>query len=253
MKRLILVGSPRENGRSASLADQLFEACIEEYPDDEVTLAPVSTLTIEPCAGCDACRNLVKEAQAEMRKNAQTTKNAQASKNSQESNHSQTSKSSQASKHSQATDNGEEIVTFAGCCVIDDDMTEIYELIDTADELIVVSPVYFAGPPAQFKALIDRMQLYFWTDLRKGPKRPATLHVIGEGDDPYGFDPLVGIVRSAFSTAGFQLERILDWVGKMSPDGEILEEADEYLLNEDGDFIENELTGSSSEGGYSRA
>ncbi len=57
MNRLIIVGSPRVNGRSAALADLLFETCIDECPD-EVALAPVSTLAIAPCEGCDACRAL---------------------------------------------------------------------------------------------------------------------------------------------------------------------------------------------------
>lgn len=185
MNRLIIVGSPRPNGRSAALADMLFEACIEEYPADEVALAPVSTLEVRPCSGCDSCR--FDEAPAE----------------------------------------GE-----SGRCIIDDDMADVYELIDAADELVVVSPVYFAGPPAQLKALLDRMQPYFWTDARTHPKRPATLHVVGEGGDPHGFEPLVGIVRSALACAGFQLERVLDWVGKIDEGGEIVAEAEERLLSE---------------------
>ncbi|HIW75433.1 MULTISPECIES: flavodoxin family protein [Gordonibacter] len=185
MNRLIIVGSPRPNGRSAALADMLFEACIEEYPADEVALAPVSMLEVQPCSGCDSCR------------------------------------------YSEAPAEGE-----PGRCAIDDDMADVYELIDAADELVVVSPVYFAGPPAQLKALLDRLQPYFWTPARTRPKRPATLHVVGEGGDPHGFDPLVGIVRSALAGAGFQLERVLDWVGKIDEDGEIVAEAEEHLLGE---------------------
>ena len=44
MNRLIIVGSPRVDGRSAALAEQLFEACVEDCPEDEVALAPVATL-----------------------------------------------------------------------------------------------------------------------------------------------------------------------------------------------------------------
>ena len=46
-------------------------------------------------------------------------------------------------------------------CIIDDDMTGIYELIDRADVILVASPVHFDGVSAQMKALIDRCQL-FW-------------------------------------------------------------------------------------------
>lgn len=167
----------------------LFETCIEECPDDELALAPVSTLDVGGCTGCDACRdNIAKLAEL-----------------------------------------GEEAIDddFAPC-VIDDDMQEIYELIDSADEITVVSPVYFAGPPSQLKALLDRLQPYYWTNARVEEKRPAVLHVVGEGGDPHGFDPLVGCVRSAAAVAGFRLERVLDWVGKIDESGEIVDEADEY-------------------------
>lgn len=197
MNRLIIVGSPRDNGRCAHLAELLFEACIDECPNDELALAPVSTLDIAPCAGCDACRPLAP---------ARSGSNAEA-----------------AGKPGQAD-------AEAPCCAFEDDMAEVYELLDAADELIVVSPVYFAGPPAQLKALLDRLQPYFWTDARTHAKRPATLHVVGEGGDPHGFDPLVGIVRSALSCAGFGLERVLDWVGRIDENGEITAEAVEYPL-----------------------
>ncbi|MBS6975412.1 MULTISPECIES: flavodoxin family protein [Gordonibacter] len=194
MNRLIIVGSPRIDGRSAHLADLLFESCIDECPDDELALAPVSTLAIEPCQGCDACKALAaRAAGGEAAEDGQTD---------------------EAPRR----------------CVIDDDMAEVYELIDAADELVVVSPVYFAGAPAQLKALLDRLQPYFWTDERHREKRPATLHVVGEGGDPHGFEPLVGVVRSSLSCAGFALERVLDWVGRIDEEGEITAEAVEHPL-----------------------
>ena len=165
MNRLIIVGSPRIDGRSAHLADLLFESCIDECSDDELALAPVSTLAIEPCQGCDACKAL-----AALAAGGEEAEDGQAD---------------EAPRR----------------CVIDDDMAEVYELIDAADELVVVSPVYFAGAPAQLKALLDRLQPYFWTDERHREKRPATLHVVGEGGDPHGFEPLVGVVRSSLSCA----------------------------------------------------
>ena len=115
-------------------------------------------------------------------------------------------------------------------CVIRDDMQELYPLIDAADELILVSPVYFAGAPSQLKALLDRFQPYYWTDVRRQTKRPATLHVVGEGNDPHGFDALVTTVKSALAVAGFQLETVMDWVGRLDEAGEIVEEAKAYDL-----------------------
>ena len=187
LNRLIIVGSPRTDGRSAHLANMLFETCIEECPDDELALAPVSTLSVAGCTGCDACHDNI----------------------------------------AKLVELGEDAIgdDFAPCA-IDDDMQEIYELIDAADEITVVSPVYFAGPPSQLKALLDRLQPYYWTNARAEEKRPAVLHVVGEGGDPHGFSALVSIVRSALAVAGFRLETVFDWVGKIDADGEITAEAE---------------------------
>ena len=172
MNRVIVVGSPRTNGRSAALAEELFEACIEECPDDRISLIPLSSLTVLPCEGCNFCMK-----------------------------------------------------SEGHACHLEDDMMDIREVLDDADELTIVSPVYFASAPATLKAFLDRLQPYFWTDARRGELRPATLHVIGEGHDPFGFEPLVVTVKSAAFTAGFKLERVLNWVEKISAQGEILDDA----------------------------
>lgn len=173
MNRMIVVGSPRVNGRSASLAEELFEACIEECPEDEISLVPLSSVNVAPCKACDFCK----------------------------------------------TSEGH-------TCCIEDDMTDIREILDEADELTIVSPVFFAGPPATLKAFLDRLQPYFWANARNVACKPAALHVIGEGHDPFGFDPLVTCVQSAAYTAGFKLDQVIDWVGKISPEGEIQEDAE---------------------------
>lgn len=104
-------------------------------------------------------------------------------------------------------------------CIIDDDMQLLYPLLDETDDLILVSPVYFSGPPAQFKAVLDRFQPYFWKAYApegraaRRAKRPVTLYVIGQGGDPHGFDPLIGCVRSATAVAGFSLECVYNCVG----------------------------------------
>lgn len=92
-------------------------------------------------------------------------------------------------------------------------MQELYELLDECDELMIVSPVFFAGPPAQFKAVCDRMQSYYWSSKRQESKKPLSLYVIGEGGDPHGFEPLVTIVKSSMAVAGFNLECIYNGVG----------------------------------------
>lgn len=199
MKRLIIVGSPRTSGRSAHLAEMLFEANIDEHPEDELFLVPVSEVEIGPCIGCDACR----------KKSGVILKG----------------------------DDGQEVTQQKHRCVFDDDMQTLYDLIDDAEEVTVVSPVYFSGAPAPMKCVLDRLQPYFWAHMEAKEngdelpeKRPLTLHVIGEGGDPHGYGALVSEVRSAFSVANFRLDRILDWVGKIDETGEITAEAAEAAV-----------------------
>lgn len=110
-------------------------------------------------------------------------------------------------------------------CVIDDDMGDLYRLLDAADEVHLVCPVYFAGPTGRFKCVLDRLQPYW--EWRIGPaarldrscevKRPVHLHVIGAGGDPFGYDALVSIVRSAFGSAGFFIADVVERIGWGQP------------------------------------
>ena len=79
-------------------------------------------------------------------------------------------------------------------------------------------------------------------------KRPLKLHVRGEGGDPYGYDALVSEVSAAFATADFRLETILDWVGKITEDGEITDEAKEIKLDKAGKKERPKLDLSSKKG-----
>jgi multimeric flavodoxin WrbA len=47
-----------------------------------------------------------------------------------------------------------------GCCVIDDDMQELYREIQTADAVVLGSPVYMWQMTAQTKLLVDRMTAF---------------------------------------------------------------------------------------------
>lgn len=111
-------------------------------------------------------------------------------------------------------------------CIIADDMVRVRGLLNECDELAVVSPVYFAGVPAQLKSFLDRLQPYYYANWRAKPKRPASLYVVGEGGDPHGFGPLVGEVRSALSVAGFKLADVHDWVGLVGAAGALPQGAD---------------------------
>ena len=111
MKRLIIVGSPRVEGRSGALADLLFESCIEECPEDEVYLAPVSTLDVAGCNACDFCKRKAQGAMTE-----------------------QEAAEDEAFEEQRAEDEAPRR------CAIRDDMDDVYPLLEDADELIVVAP-----------------------------------------------------------------------------------------------------------------
>lgn len=209
MHRTILVGSPRPDGRSAHLADEIFDACVDECPQDGLSMVSVSGLEVGPCVGCDRCRNAlpkdaagyptIPEKDDLLRQNPLVFR-------------------SDATAHQ---------------CFMEDGMAEVRRHLDAADHLIVVSPLYFAGPPAQLKALLDRLQPYFWSDIRSRTDRRRTfeVHVVGESGNPYGFDPLIGTLRSALGICGFKLTHVFDWVGRITAAGEILADAEEYAFD----------------------
>lgn len=239
MNRLIIAGSPRIDGRSAHLANLLFEACIDECPEDELAYVPVSEVNVSGCMGCGACFALARGERLPGEEDGEENEEGE-------------EREEREKKDAPAPQKSKQEIQFEHPrrCVIDDDMSDIYELIDEAEELTIVSPVYFAGPPSQLKALLDRLQPYFAASAAqrcaakeegcsfKTAVKPAVLHVVGEGSDPHGFAALVTIVQSALAVAGYKLETVLDWVGKIDEKGEILEEADVIdLLVEDDEFV----------------
>jgi multimeric flavodoxin WrbA len=103
-----------------------------------------------------------------------------------------------------------------------DDYLELKAVLERVDALAIVAPLYFAGPPAQLKALYDRMQPY-WAQRYLlgrgggGEKRPAQLFVVGGGGDAHGHAPLVGSTKSALAVAGFNLEKVNNFIGFAAP------------------------------------
>lgn len=174
MHRVILHGSCRADGRSAALADELFNACIEECPEDGVSIVSVSSTEVRPCIGCDECRAVADEPIHVFEEGDPLLP--------------------------------QETVAESGAlfhhCVIDDDMNEVRKHLDAADELIVVCPVYFASVPAQMKALLDRLQPYYFTDLRTRPKRPLSFTWWGQA-----------AIRTGSSRSSARCARRCPWPG----------------------------------------
>lgn len=139
--------------------------------------------------------------------------------------------------------NGCEYCRTNDTCIIDDDMNTLIEELDCADRVILVTPIYFASLPSQTKAVIDRLQPYFWDYVARrknsgkefagededaqpletdgvvpsahvSPKRPLMLYVVGDGGDPHGYEPLYTSVKAAFALAGFSIDHCVEIIGK---------------------------------------
>ena len=226
MNRLIIAGSPRGNGRTNSLAADLFESCIEDAPQDDLALVPLSEIAVEGCMGCGLCAQLaagtaagVEEALASWDADYQAASGEE-----------QPQGEEAAAAATVTTSAGEEVPRR---CAIVDDMVDVYEMLDAADELYLVTPVYFASVPSQLKALLDRLQPYYariaaqraqaleeGRTFRAG-KKPAVLHVVGDGDNPFGIGALLATVQGPLACAGFKVDTVLDWVGCLTQDGDI--------------------------------
>lgn len=246
MNRLIIMGSPRSHGRCAALAELLFDTYIEQYPHDAIFLAPISELTLDflhkqlpnasapvPLAEPSAPAHMPL---AEANVSAQPSvapaqiQDVSAQHVPQQFDCAQPGATQPAQLASTqpvpVTSDPQQLDAYSYLFECSDDMKELYAQLNCADELIIVSPVYFSGAPAEFKVLLDRMQPYYLRNralgVEKAAYKPAILHIVGEGGDPHGFKPLASEVKSAFSQAGFAVSRVLNWVGCISEDGSIL-------------------------------
>lgn len=83
----------------------------------------------------------------------------------------------------------------SGCCVIADDMKDIYTAIRESDRIILASPIFFFGLSAQAKIIIDRCQA-FWCE-KYLLKRPIPA-------GPYGRKGLLLLVGGMKKDVGIQ-------------------------------------------------
>lgn len=66
-------------------------------------------------------------------------------------------------------------------CVLNDGMEELYTSIDNSDVIIIGTPIYWFGPTAQTKLLLDRFRPYYVNKKLNG-KRAALILPAGTGD-----------------------------------------------------------------------
>ena len=100
MKMVGIVGSPRKNGNTEILMNEVLKAAREAGFETEMFL--MSQKQVAPCDACGTCFEM-------------------------------------------------------GDCVVQDDMQELYAMLERADGVIFGSPVYFGSVSAQMKAIMDRM------------------------------------------------------------------------------------------------
>lgn len=68
-----------------------------------------------------------------------------------------------------------------GKCVVEDDMQEVYPLLEAADAIILSAPIFFYNIPAQAKALVDRSQACWAGRLLKKTKEERKYFDSGKG------------------------------------------------------------------------
>ncbi|MFC2107741.1 flavodoxin family protein [Bacteroidota bacterium] len=91
-------------------------------------------------------------------------------------------------------------------CIVKDDMQDIYSRLGNADLLIFGTPIYWFGPSAQLKLLIDRLRPYYGNKRLKGKKAIVVMAAgSGEGDT----DLCVEMFKRTFSALG------IEFIGKI--------------------------------------
>ncbi|RLC08932.1 MAG: flavin reductase [Deltaproteobacteria bacterium] len=113
-----------------------------------------------------------------------------------------------------------------GFCPIEDDMCMIYPLLRKADIIVLASPVFFYGPPAQMKALIDRCQVlwarkYVHRLIDPGEKwRRGLLLSVGATKGKKLFDGICLTAKYFFDAVGVNFDGALAY-RQIEAEGEI--------------------------------
>jgi len=106
----------------------------------------------------------------------------------------------------------------SGICVYDDDMSQIYDAIRTADRIILTSPVFFFSVSAQAKIMIDRCQC-IWVEkyILKKPipagkyGRKGLLIIIGGMKKDTGIQCGGTVAKAFFRTINVPEHKILGY------------------------------------------
>jgi len=145
MKILALIGSPRKEGNTDILTEQLLQGCKEN--GHKVEKLYLYDYRISPCLDCRHCK------------------------------------------------------TEGYNCAIEDDMRRIYPKMQDAGVLIFATPVYWYGPTAKMKLLIDRLRPFIASRKLQGKK---ALLVIPSQEGPKACAALLEMFRMSFDYLGVE-------------------------------------------------
>jgi multimeric flavodoxin WrbA len=94
----------------------------------------------------------------------------------------------------------------SGCCLIDDDMQEIYREIETADAVILGSPVYMWQMTAQTKLLVDRLTAFLKPNFSSRLDNKKLILVFSQGSsDRDAFKPYFEYTAGLLYYLGFDI------------------------------------------------
>jgi multimeric flavodoxin WrbA len=127
-----------------------------------------------------------------------------------------------------------------GECVLEDDMTQLYDKIMGAQRIILASPIFFYGITAQAKAFIDRTQALWnrhrlWREQGQTPKnkdRKGFFVSVAATKGARVFEGAVLTMQYGYDAMGMQysgdiLIRGVDKFGEMAEQTDQLQQAEE--------------------------
>lgn len=87
-------------------------------------------------------------------------------------------------------------------CIITDDMKEIYTRFDNADIIVIGTPIYWSGPIAKTKLMLDRLRPYYSNNKLAGKKAVLMLPA-GHGESDC--DLTIEMYRRSFTALSIEL------------------------------------------------
>jgi multimeric flavodoxin WrbA len=148
MRILALVGSPRKNGNTEILVEEILRGA--RTNGHSIEKLRIYDYDILPCIDCRSC------------------------------------------KRSESGYN----------CALSDGMREIYPKLEAADIIIFGTPIYWYGPTAKMKLLIDRLRPYIASKRLSGKKG---IVVVPSEEGPNCCGPLMQMFRMSFDYLGMNM------------------------------------------------